>query len=81
MMKLQPWNVIILGLKEIQHLKTSLLEKFLIKDLGNLKYFQGIEFSRSRKEIFISQRKYAVDIFKTHVLQEHVQKDFLWRKI
>ena len=36
-------------LKEIQHLKTSLLEKFLIKDVGNLKYFLGIEFSRSRK--------------------------------
>ena len=54
-------------LKEIQHLKTSLLEKCLIKDLGNLKYFQGIEFSRSRKEIFISQRKSALDIFQeTH---------------
>ena len=36
-------------LKEIQRLKTSLLEKFLIKDLVNLKYFIGIEFSRSRK--------------------------------
>ena len=36
-------------LKEIEHIMTSLLEKFLIKDLGNLKYFLGIEFSRSRK--------------------------------
>ena len=51
-------------LKEIQHLKTSLLEKFLIKDLGNLKYFLGIEFSRSRKGIFMSQMKYALDIFQ-----------------
>ena len=51
-------------LKEIQHLKTSLLEKFFIKDLGNLKYFLGIEFSRSRKGIFMSQMKYALDIFQ-----------------
>jgi len=51
-------------LKEIQHLKTSLLEKFLIKDLGSLKYFLGIEFSRSRKGIFMSQRKYALDILQ-----------------
>ena len=51
-------------LKEIQHLKTSLLEKFLIKDLENLKYFLGIKFSRSRKEIFMSQRKYALDILQ-----------------
>ena len=51
-------------LKEIQHLNTSLLEKFLIKDLGNLKYFLGIEFSRSRKKKFISQRKDALDIFQ-----------------
>ena len=46
------------------NLKTSLLEKFLIKDLRNLKYFIGIEFSRSRKVIFMSQRKYALDILQ-----------------
>jgi len=51
-------------LEEIQYLKTSLLQKFLIKDLGNLKYFLGIEFSRSRKGIFMSQRKYALDILQ-----------------
>ena len=46
-------------LKETQHLKTSLLEKFLVKDLGNLKYFLGIEFSRSRKEIFIPKEVFS----------------------
>ena len=49
-------------LKEIQHLKTCLLEKFFIKDLENLKYLLGIEFSRSRKGIFMSEWKYALDI-------------------
>ena len=51
-------------LKEIQYLKTSLLKRFLIKDLGNLKYFLGIEFSWSRKVIFMSQTKYALDILQ-----------------
>ena len=43
-------------------LKEFLLKRFHIKDLGNLKYFLGIEFSRSKKGILMSQRKYALDI-------------------
>ncbi|CAL9009693.1 unnamed protein product [Prunus brigantina] len=50
--------------QEIQLLKDSLLRQFRIKDLGNLKYFLGIEVSRSRKGIFMSQRKYALDILQ-----------------
>lgn len=49
-------------LHAITSLKESLLKKFLIKDLGDLKYFLGIEFARSQKGIFMSQRKYALDI-------------------
>ena len=57
-------DILLIGndFKEIQHLKTSLLEKFLIKDLGNLKYFLDIEFSRSWKEIFMSKTKYTLEI-------------------
>lgn len=48
----------------IGSLKSFLNKRFRIKDLGALKYFLGIEIARSRKGIFISQRKYLLDILK-----------------
>ncbi|XP_031263964.1 uncharacterized protein LOC116122206, partial [Pistacia vera] len=39
-----------------------LTPEFNIKDLGTMKYFLDIEFSRSKKRIFISQRKYVLDL-------------------
>ena len=51
-------------LTEIQCVKDCLLQQFRIKDLGDLKYFLGIEFSRSKAGIYMSQRKYALDILQ-----------------
>jgi len=39
-----------------------LQKQFQTKDLGFLKYL-GIEMARSKKEIFLSPRKYILDLF------------------
>jgi hypothetical protein len=49
---------------EIARLKAYLSRTFDIKYLGMLRYFLGIEVSRSRRGIAISQRKYVLDLLK-----------------
>ncbi|XP_020960529.1 uncharacterized protein LOC107647274 [Arachis ipaensis] len=46
----------------INKFKQYLHKCFHMKDLGRLKYFLGVEVARSSKEIFLCQRKYALDI-------------------
>jgi hypothetical protein len=41
-----------------------LRKNFDIKDLELLKYFLGIEIAHSPKDLFISQRKYVLDLFR-----------------
>lgn len=50
--------------ESIADVKKFLHNNFRRKDLGDLKYFLGIEISVSRNGIYISQRKYALDIIK-----------------
>nr|XP_016450434.1 PREDICTED: uncharacterized mitochondrial protein AtMg00810-like [Nicotiana tabacum] len=50
------------NLKMIQDTKESLHKAFKIKDLGELKFFLGMEFSRPNKFILVNQRKYALEI-------------------
>jgi hypothetical protein len=59
-------DIIITGNNDlaINQLKQFLEKKFFIKDLGKLKYFLGIEVARSKKGIFLSQKKYTLDILK-----------------
>ena len=46
----------------IASLKSFLHSQFQTKDLGSLKYFLGVEITRSKKGIFLSQRKYILDV-------------------
>ena len=50
--------------EEMARLKKYLATQFEIKDLGKLRYFLGIEVARSEKGIFLSQRKYVLDLLK-----------------
>ena len=48
--------------EEIVNLKQFLAREFEIKDLGQLRYFLGMEVAQSRQGILVSQRKYTLDL-------------------
>ncbi|XP_059650411.1 uncharacterized mitochondrial protein AtMg00810-like [Cornus florida] len=57
-------DMIVIGsnTNEIEKLRSYLAKEFEMKDLGVLKYFLGIEVSRFKQELFISQQKYTLDL-------------------
>ena len=57
-------DMIITGddLAKIGSLKMKLASEFEMKNLGDLKYFLGIEVARGRDGIFLCQRKYVLDL-------------------
>lgn len=48
--------------KEIYRLQEHLANQFEMKNLGGLKYSLEIEVVRSNQGIFLSQRKYVIDL-------------------
>ena len=52
------------GMQEIESLKKQLRAEFEVKDLGTMRYFLGMEVAHSKKGLFISQRKYTLDLLK-----------------
>ena len=50
--------------QEIGRLKLFLATEFEIKELGELRYFLGIEVARPWKGIFLCQRKYILDMLQ-----------------
>ncbi|XP_071739845.1 uncharacterized mitochondrial protein AtMg00810-like [Rutidosis leptorrhynchoides] len=57
-------DIIITGnnISEVEKVKHFLKTKFMIKDLGELKYFLGIEVIKTKDGMCLSQRKYCLDL-------------------
>lgn len=70
-------------LNAIQEAQHDLHQHFKVKDLGELRYFLGIEFARSKEGIAMYQRKYALGLIselglagskpKNAPLEQHVK--------
>jgi len=52
---------------EISELQKYIASEFEMKDRGGLKYFLGIEVYKSKLGIFLSQRKYVLDLLDRYV--------------
>ncbi|GKC51197.1 ribonuclease H-like domain-containing protein [Tanacetum coccineum] len=61
-------DIIITGnnVSEIEKFKVFLKSKFMIKDLGKLKYFLGIKVIDADKGICLNQRKYVLDLLSDY---------------
>ncbi|XP_072074043.1 uncharacterized protein [Arachis hypogaea] len=53
-------------IKEITPLKQHLHDLFKFKDTGELKFFLGFEFARSKRGITMYQRKYCLDLLEEY---------------
>ena len=54
--------------QEMLKLKQQLSSQFHMKDLGELRYFLGLEIVRTAQGLFVSQKKYALDLVQEYGL-------------
>ncbi|GKB53097.1 ribonuclease H-like domain-containing protein [Tanacetum coccineum] len=54
------------NVSKIDKFKVFLKSKFMIKDLGKLKYFLGIEVINTDKGIYLNQKKYVLDLLSEY---------------
>ena len=59
--------------KLLEEFKTEMQNVFEMSDLGIMNYFFGMEIHQCSSVIFVSQRKYAIDILKKFKLS-HAKK-------
>jgi len=52
------------NLNVVKQFKLDLEAEFELSDLGEMKYFLGMEICQSKNGIFVSQRKYALEVLK-----------------
>jgi len=50
--------------QKIEKLKHQLRKAFKVKELKELRYFLGLEVARSKEVMFISRRKYTLDLLR-----------------
>lgn len=55
-------------MSEISPVKSVLDDRFRIKDLGSLRFFPGLEISRSSHGIALNERKYILDLLEDNGL-------------
>ena len=54
----------------IAHLTATLATTFVVRDLGDIHYFLGIEVNHTRDGLHLSQSKYIIDILQRYKLDE-----------
>ena len=64
----------------VVELKVLLDKQFKFKDLGDLKFFLGLEVARSKEGISLCQRKYAYELLEDAGLLCYQQR-FLWSQL
>lgn len=55
-------------------LKSVMSQNFHMKNLGDIKYFMGLEIHRSQAEFFVSQKKYVTYLIKEYHIGDKVSK-------